>query len=198
MDARGPQASPLNRGWYAPFAERDKIQTIMTTTITNPPQEARYQPTPAQEARAAALRRFNLWVVYVPLGLITAAVLALVIAMVILAVIEPRWRPITSAVADLLIILAILPTLLLCAILPAAAGFLVYDSRSKGRAPLQALRTLLWRLDSLVSTIQGHVGRFVDRVAPPSARIRATFVRLETTARRLAQRTPGPRSKQHE
>ena len=170
----------------------------MATTYSDPAQDTPYQPTAAQQARADALRRFNLWAIYVPLGLITAAILVLVVAMIVLAVIQPRWRPTTSAVADLLVILTILPTLLLCTLLPAGAGFVFIDSRRKGRAPLRSLRTLLWRLDTLVSRVQRIVSDGVDRFAPQTARIRTTFVRLETTARSLVRRKTDSRRKQNE
>ena len=166
----------------------------MTTSYSNPPQEIGYQPTPAQQARAAALRRFNLWAVYIPLGVITALILTLVVALIVLAVIQPRWRPMASAVADLLLILAIGPALLFTVVIPGAVGYVVIDGRRKGRTPLASLRTLLWRLDTLISTIQHRVGSVIDRIAPPTARLRANFVRLEATARRLAQRNSDTRS----
>lgn len=161
----------------------------MTTSLPAQSEE-KYQPTPEQIARATAQRRFNALFVYSPLLLFTLALLGFSIAMIYFAVVREPWRPMVSAVADLLVILTVLPTLLLCALLPAGAVAVVIQGRQRGWTPLHSLQVLFWRLDSLVSRVQRIVHDGAVKAAPYTTRFRASFVRIDITARKLIETHP--------
>jgi hypothetical protein len=164
----------------------------MTTTqpipsSPRPPAEEPYQPTPAQLERAAAQRRFNALYVYTPLVIFSLLFVGFLVAMIYFAVVRDPWRPMVSAVADLLVILAIVPLLLLSALLPAGAIALFVEGRRREWQPYRTIQVLFWRLDSLVARVQRMVLTGADWIAPYTVRFRATFIRIETTARSLVQ-----------
>ena len=159
------------------------------TTSRLPGATAEYQPSEAQLERARALDRFNLWAVYLPVIVVSLLVLVLLALLIWIAVINDRSRTLVSATADLLTILAIAPTLLLCALLPGLAIYTVVEGRRRDMAPLRSLQRLFWRLESLIVRVRGIVNQYAPQVARPVTRFNAWFARQETLITRLL--TPG-------
>lgn len=134
----------------------------MTITPTPSEPSTTYQPTPEQEERAAALRRFNRLFVYAPLGLVALIVLTLVVLMF-----WTRFAPdvdgretaeFLSGLVDIIVIFTLAPMLLLCAVGPALAGFLIYRANQRRQLPppqrRSRLQTLLWRLERGLVKVQ--------------------------------------------
>lgn len=138
------------------------METV-TTVEPKPP----YQPTAAQLQRAADLRRFNRWFVYLPV--IAAAVIALVVVGLLfwVTLIQPgeNSRETVSGIASAVVILAALPMTVLCA-LPSVLVIVAFvQGRQKGMAPLKRIQTIFWQIDSLVLRLQSAVRSFTPRVA---------------------------------
>ncbi len=150
-------------------------------TTPAPTESPAYEPTLIQKERAATLRRFNRLYVYLPLGLASLGALTLVILM-LWGALSPNivgTREFASGLADIVLILTILPLLLLCAIVPAAAvGYAVYrrqqPQREHGR-----LQPLFWRLDSLVNKAHDKAETALPKAANPviSGHARMTYWR---------------------
>jgi hypothetical protein len=150
-------------------------------TIPNSPPSVEYQPTAAQQQRAAALRRFNWLYFYLPITLISLGGLALFVYLLwsSLPAEQTQERLFVSALADIVIILTVLPTLLLCAIVPGAAVYLTMHGRKAGWAPLRKLQTLFWRLEGLLAKIDGPIRQVSDKTAQAliQAHSRAAWLR---------------------
>lgn len=149
---------------------------MTTPDKTNSETHATYQPLTAQLQRAESLNRFNFWAVSVPVVLLLLLVVALMILMVWQALSSSPEEPIyslLSGLADLILIfLVILPAMLLCAVGPAAAGFIIHRAvkrrQLKPEERRSKLQLLLWRIDRLlVKTYQRLRDSYLDRAARP-------------------------------
>jgi len=129
------------------------------TTVPTPPPAAEYQPTAAQKARAASLRRFNWLYFYLPILLFTIGGIAIIVLLLwsSLPAEREQQRLFVSGLADLILILTIAPLLLLCAIVPGTAVYLLVRGRREGQAPIRRLQTLLWRLEAFLARIGRRV-----------------------------------------
>lgn len=136
-----------------------------------------YQPTAEQLARERDLRRFNRLYVYLPLGLFAFAALAVVILLLV-GVFSPGivgTEAFISALADVIIILWIMPMLVLIALLVIGFAALVLNRREKRKllpadSPLRQhgrLQFLLWRVDGYLSRVQAQVNRAADAAVAP-------------------------------
>ncbi len=162
----------------------DTISFTMTTPAPGIP-EPRYQPTSEQLARAAALRRFNRLVVYLPVLLGALVVLGLFVALIWLAVVEADLRPLASATADLLVVLAILPALALSLVLPGLAVAALVQRKQRDLHPFRSLQTLLWRFDRLIARVQHRTGPIMARLAEPVIAAHAFIAHQRTWLRTL-------------
>lgn len=126
-----------------------------------------YQPTVRQLERAAALRRFNRLFVYLPILLAALIGLFVVGLLFWVTLIQPgeESRETVSGIASFVIILASIPTTLLCAIPSVLFIALTVQGRQKGSAPVKWVQTTFWRLDSLVLRIQTAVNESMPKVA---------------------------------
>ncbi|MCP4425432.1 MAG: hypothetical protein GY803_13140 [Chloroflexi bacterium] len=137
---------------------------MTTSAQSNPPV---FEPTAAQQERAAALRRFNLFFVYLPLGLMTLAALTLT-GLMLWGALSPNimgTRAFVSGLSDIVIILTVLPLMLLCAIVPMAAIGLVVYRKQQPKREYGRLQTLFWRLDMLMD----KAGDKAETVLPKAA-----------------------------
>ena len=149
-----------------------------------------YEPAAAQLARAAALRRFNRVYVYLPLGLAGLGVLALLgwLSWQVFAAVDEEIGVMTSALADIIVILTLIPLLLLCAIVPlAAVGFVVYrrqqPKREYGRLP-----TFFWRVDIFLDKARGKTEIALTKTAAPVIRGHALWAYLATIFNNLKKK----------
>lgn len=146
-----------------------------------------YEPTAVQIDRAAALRRFNRLYVYLPLGFFSLVALVLV-GLMLWGALSPSvvgTREFASGLADLVIILTIMPLMLLCALVPAAALGLVAYRRQQPQRDYGRFQTLLWRLDSLVVKSQQAAEKAMPKVANPVIRGHAFISYWRTLFRQI-------------
>jgi hypothetical protein len=131
--------------------------------------EAPYQPTAEQDERAARLRRFNLTFVYLPIGLLAALVVVVVVIMLIIAVNPPQGDSLAflSGLADVTLIIAICPMLLVGAGLLGLVGYIFSEARRRGTAPVRTTEMLLWRLDALAVRLRGRTESAASKVVAP-------------------------------
>lgn len=151
-------------------------------TTPEKPESQQYQPLPDQLERAAALQRFNRLYIYIPLGVFSLAGLALVVLM-LWGVLSPNvvgTREFVSGLADLVVIMTVLPLLLLCALVPAAAIGLVVYRRQQPKREHGRFHTLLWRLDALVTKVQDTVSTTTPKAAAPVIKGHAWMAYIQT------------------
>ncbi len=142
-----------------------------------------FVPTAVQLERVQALKRFNRWVIYVPLGLLATAVLGLLVYLLILAIRPPYedTRLFLSGVADLILILFMLPVVLIFGLLLAGSiGGAIYWRQSRkeeGEPSLRQkygrLRLLLWQADQKLSGVYRQANQLMPKVATPVIRFNA-------------------------
>ncbi|MCB9418462.1 MAG: hypothetical protein H6667_01545 [Ardenticatenaceae bacterium] len=128
-----------------------------------------YQPSQSQLERASALRRFNWLYVYGPVIVFSLIGLVLV-GLLLWGVFSPNVtgaREFASGLADLVMIFTIMPLLLLCAIVPAAAIGLVVYRRQQPKQEHGRFQTLLWRLDTLVTKAKDKTAQTMPKAAAP-------------------------------
>lgn len=118
-------------------------------------------------ARAAALRRFNRWFVYLPV--IMAAVIVLVVVGLLfwVTLIQPgeNSRETVGGIASAVVILVSLPMTVLCALPSVLIIGAFVQGRQRGMAPIKRIQTIFWRIDSLVLRLQSAVYDFTPKVA---------------------------------
>ena len=131
--------------------------------------EQSYEPTQEQAERAAALRRFNMLFIYGPIGFITAIVLGLVIFLLIVALNPPGNEALLfiSGLADVAIVVALLPILIVGAALLALVSYGYVRARQQGTAPVRQTQRLLWRMDNVVGRLRGQTKEIATKVARP-------------------------------
>lgn len=155
------------------------------------------QPTSEQEARRARLRRFNRLVIYLPVGLVTLAWIALVAVLFWLSIVgewfaidtdQANYRQLFSGVADTVTILALLPLLLLCA-LPSvgAIALVVYRRQRKADAPPAPSLPLLWRIENIIREARDRSAAALPKIARPIINAHATGAFIQRLILELKQ-----------
>lgn len=156
-----------------------------------------FVPTAVQLERANALKRFNRLVLYLPLGLLATAVLGLLIYLLVIAIWPPYedTRLFLSGIADIILILFMLPVVLIFGLLLASIfGGLIYQRQSRkenGTPTLQQkygrLRLLLWKLDQKLSAVYRKADQLMPRVANPVIRFNAFTAYISSWLSQLAE-----------
>lgn len=135
------------------------------------------EPTPEQLARAAALRRFNRRVLYLPLAIITLLWVVTFLAMLWLALIsswfpvdidQQYYRDLFSGIADVVLIGLFGLWLLMGAIPIALAAYLWWQRREWRRNRPPGL-PLMWRIENVVVMISERIATFLPMLARPVA-----------------------------
>ena len=150
-------------------------------TTPEQPEPQIYQPTPVQLERALALRRFNRRYIYLPVGVFSLLALALV-GLMLWGVLSPNvsgTRAFVSGLADLVVILTVMPLMLLCAIVPAAAFGLMVYRRQQPQREHGRLQTLIWRIETFITKTQNTASNVTGKTASPliKAHSRAAYIR---------------------
>lgn len=158
-----------------------------------------FVPTAVQLQRAKALKRFNQLAIYLPLGLLTAAILGFLIYLLILAIWPPYedTRLLLSGVADIILILFLLPVLLIFGLLLAGVfGGAIYWRQSRKQAGEPSLqnkygrfRLLLWKLDQKLSTLYRQIDLVLPKLAEPVIKFNTTMTYINTRLARLSGRS---------
>ena len=157
-----------------------------------------FVPTAVQRERVNALKQFDRWMVYVPLGLLAAAVLGVVIYLLIIAIWPPYedTRLFLSGVADIIMILFMLPVVLIFGLLLVGliGGFAYWrQSRNNDNVPpLQKeygrLRLLLWKVDQKLSGVYQQADQMLPMVANPVIRFNAVLAYINAWLAQLTKR----------
>ena len=131
--------------------------------------ERSYEPTVEQAERAADLRRFNLLFVYGPIGLLAAITVSLIVILLVIAVSPPSDEALLfiSGLADVALVIAILPILIVGAAGLALIAYGYYRGRQRGMAPVRQTQRLLWRMDNVVGRLRVRTGETADSVVRP-------------------------------
>jgi len=150
-------------------------------------QEQEYIPADSQLERVRRIRRFNYLAVYLPVGLISLIGLLTVILLIYLAVFQPREETLhtISGYSDALTILAMIPLLLLCAIVPTLLIIGSLQARKNGTAPIRRLQEFMWRFESRIQRVDQPIRRFESRITTPLIAYQAMIAYLGTLIRRL-------------
>ena len=157
----------------------------MSTSLPVPiqPTQPQLNGTPAQQDRAAALRRFNLFFVYLPVAILLLLVLILMGFLVWLTVGgggDETTRSTVSGVADIFTIFFILPITLLCAIVPVGViGLIIYGRREEW-APLRWLQRTLWKAEDTVVKVNVMTNEIVPKVARPVISLHAIVAYIKS------------------
>ncbi len=128
-----------------------------------------------QEQRDRVLRRFNWLYVYAPMGVSVAAALV-ILALLAVADLPKRDASLprlTSSLADVILILWLCPTVLVCSLFPLGAVFLLMRRRQHGSWLRQPLQRLLWRVEDGLTAGRQHIDRLAPLAAQPVIRARA-------------------------
>jgi hypothetical protein len=157
----------------------------MSTTLPAPIQSIQPEPigTPAQQERAATLRRFNLFFVYLPVALLLLLTLGLMGVLAWLTIGgggDESSRSVVSGVADIFTILFILPVTLLCAIVPLATIGLIVYGRQQGWGPLRWLQRTLWKVEDTVAKVHYKSEEIAPKVARPVISLHALVAYIKT------------------
>ncbi|GJM39948.1 MAG: hypothetical protein DHS20C20_02300 [Ardenticatenaceae bacterium] len=158
-----------------------------------------FEPTAVQLQRAQDLKRFNRLAIYLPLGLLAAAAVGLLIYLLIVAIWPPfeDTRLFLSGVADIILILFLLPLLLIFGLVVAGLiGGGIYWQQSKkedGEPSLQKkygrFRLLLWKLDQRLSGVYQQLDQLMPKLAQPIIRFNETMNYINTRLARLMDRS---------
>jgi Zn-dependent protease with chaperone function len=134
-----------------------------------------YEPNQRQLERQAALHRFNSYYVFLPLGVLTLLAAAAVILLLI-GIFSPSLSgaaAYASALADITIILFVLPQLVLLSLGPALLIGLIFLERRRRQAGRPRfddggkLQVWLWRLDLLLQRAQQKTAVSTTKAAEP-------------------------------
>ncbi len=158
-------------------------------TYPPPTEQIEYHPSEEQFARDAELRRFNRFYLYLPLGIVILIALVLIglLTVGVFATGNPKNLIFVSALADIIVILGIIPMLVIMAILPIAyLGYLVNKRQKRKQNPQTGplayrsrVQIFLWRLDSFSRKIQYKTKDFAPKAAEPIIKANATITYLQ-------------------
>lgn len=163
----------------------------------SPEPQTVFVPTAVQLERVNKLKRYNRWAVYLPLGLITTAVLGLLVYLLIIAI----WPPFEdthlflSGIADIILILFMLPVVLIFGLLLVGifgGGIYWRQSRKENddgslQKKYGRLRLLLWKLDQKLSRVYQQIDKIMPQLANPVIRFNALTAYITTWLAQLTK-----------
>lgn len=146
-----------------------------------------FEPSNRQLERAARIRRFNRIYVFLPISLASIIALALTILLIFLAlgIGTVEVRETISGIADSVLILTIIPTMVLCAIVPTAFIAISIQTRQRGIAPIRQTQWFFWRVQDRFGFLGIRIGRLMEKFREPIMRISARYAYLQTFLIRL-------------
>jgi len=148
------------------------------------------EPTADQETRAASLQRFNWYFVYPPL-IVLGLILLTLTGLLIWGALSPHilgTREFVSGVADIVVILTVLPMTLMCLVPPLAlVGFIIYRRQKKEERPKYGrLQTLFWRIGNIIDIVQTKIETILPKVGQPIIRLNAILAFITTMVNQIA------------
>jgi hypothetical protein len=139
------------------------------------PSSERYQSTPEQARRQAAIRRFNLLYVILPISAVSLIVLStlVILAINVLGVETGEYVVTLSAIADSVVILIMLGAMIIIGLFLIIVVAALVQGKRAGIAPIRRIQLLFWRLEMLTIRIGKRVNNAVPKLADPIIKIRA-------------------------
>jgi hypothetical protein len=146
-------------------------------TYPPPYQEPTFQPTAAQLERDRILRRRNRLYIYLPLGIVSFIALLLLV-LILIGIFAPGvvgTEEFISAVADIIVILWIIPAMILVSILPIIYVAYLLNRRQKRKLDPQTgplayrsrLQIFAWRLQVFMDQAEGKTNQVAPKAAEP-------------------------------
>ncbi len=146
-------------------------------TYPPPYQEPTFKPTEAQLERDRILRRRNRLYIYLPLGIVSFIALLLLV-LILIGIFAPGadgTEEFISAVADIIVILWIIPAMILVSILPITYVAYLLNRRQKRKLDPQTgplayrsrLQIFAWRLQVFMDQAEGKTSQVAPKVAEP-------------------------------
>ncbi len=149
--------------------------------------EPNFEPSTRQLDRASSIRRFNRIYIFLPISLASIIALTLTILLIVLAlgIGTDEVRETISAIADSVLILTIIPTMVLCAIVPTAFIAVSIQTRQRGIAPIRQTQFFFWRVQDRLGLLGARIGNLMQKIREPIMRISARYAYIETLLIRL-------------
>ena len=146
-----------------------------------------FEPSNRQLERAAKIRRFNRIYIFLPVSLASIIALTLTILLIILAlgIGTDEVRETISGIADSVLILAIIPTMVLCAIVPTAYIAISIQMRQRGVAPIRQTQWFFWVVQERLGFLGTRISKLMEKIREPFVRISARYAFLQTLITRI-------------
>ena len=146
-----------------------------------------FKPSNQQLERARNIRRFNRIYILLPVSLAGIIALVLTILLIILAlgIGTDEVRETISGIADSVLILAIIPTMVLCAIVPSVYIAMSIQMRQRGVAPIRQTQWFFWVVQERLGFLGARISRLMEKFREPFVRISARYAFVHTLFMRL-------------
>ncbi len=153
------------------------------------PDKTEFEPTTAQQQRAASMRRFNTLYIYLPIGFFGFVAIIIVLILLYLSLNPPAAQTLKtiSGIADAVVILGTVPAIIICGIIPTLAIVGTVQARRRGMAPLRQLQVLLWRMDRGVGIVRQKVDDMAPKIARPFIQIHGAFAYVQNLFNRIVR-----------
>lgn len=136
-----------------------------------------FEPTAEQLTRDKALRRFNRLYIYLPIG-IFSAIIIVIITLILIGIFHPRivgTEEFISALADIILILWLVPLVIVLALVPIGYAAYLSNRRKKRKQSPQTgplayrsrVQILLWRLQVMLDRIHDKTEETAPALAEP-------------------------------
>jgi len=148
-----------------------------------------YEPTSAQAGRASALRRFNVLYVYAPLGFFAAVAVGMTVFLLIVALNPPGENALflISGLADVALVLALLPVLIMGAAVLVMIGYAFVQARKRGTAPVRQTQRLFWRMENIVGRLYAQTQAGALAVTRPFISLHGAGAYLRELSRQISK-----------
>ncbi|MFT5193105.1 MAG: hypothetical protein ACI9EW_000910 [Cellvibrionaceae bacterium] len=146
--------------------------------------------TSAQLERQKRRKRFNRLTVYLPIGLMAAFIIAIIGFMLWRTLFTdsestPQWQEFSSATADIVIIMTILPMILFVALISILAVGWTWYTWTTPRPVESWIQKWLWRTDTFIEDSATKVETTSKKGADLSIQYRATLTRIGRVIERI-------------
>lgn len=166
--------------------------------------EPAFEPSAIQLERDKELRRRNRLYIYLPLGIVTFLSIVIIVLLLI-GIFAPGitgTEEFIAAVADIIIILWIIPAILLLSLLP--IGYVSYMVNRRNQRKLNPqtgplayrsrIQVLLWRVQYFVERSQSTTNEYAPKIAQPVTRFNSFIAYVEAWLNALVKPIKGSKN----
>jgi hypothetical protein len=170
---------------------------------TNPPPYAEppFEPTAKQLQRDRQLQRRNRLYIYLPLSIVSLIAIVLIV-LILIGIFAPGIQgtaEFISAVADIIVILWIMPAMIFVSILPITYIAYLFNRRQKRKLDPQTgplayrsrIQILLWRIQVFIDQVEATSDQWAPKIAEPFINFNARIAGAETRFENLIRPTEG-------